>query len=152
MQNDVHLSFRESYAIEFLEEDAHLFENQQQHNVFCSTVKNNKENEAFSDWSQLEKFPEIIEETNHHTANNSSKSLCTKCVQVEIEVQKAKITISKLQKRCGEKTSEINRLRLSQKRAQMAKQTLEDILKDMKEKNLISDEGRSILNVNERNT
>lgn len=127
-----------------MEEDAHLFEN---HTILDS--KNSDEYEAIRDWTQLEGFEETMQPTNHRMANNTAEHLCTKCVQLEIEVQKSQVTISKLQKRCSEKTSEIKRLRLSKKRAQMAKKSLEELLKEIKEKKWISDEGRDVLNVNE---
>lgn len=138
--------FRDNVPIEFLDEDAHLFEN---HTVLGFDNENSNENDAIRDWSPLEGFTETIEPAYHRTTNKTSGSVCTKCVQFKIEVLKSQITISKLQKRCSEKTSEIKRLRLSQKRAQMAKASLEELLKEIKEKKWISDEGRDVLNVNE---
>lgn len=74
--------------------------------------------------------------------------MCSKCVQLGTEVQKLQITVSHLQKKCKEKTSEIKRLRLSEKRSKAAKTSLEGILKEVKDRKWISDEGSNVLNVN----
>lgn len=74
--------------------------------------------------------------------------VCQKCIDLDIQLQKAKSTITKLQKKCSEKTSDINRLKASEKRLRLSKCTLEEIFREFKEKKWISDEGQSVLNVN----
>lgn len=100
----------------------------------------------FSDvntWSVLNKIcfePPIERDENVH--------VCQKSIDLDIQLQKAKSTITKLQKRCSDKSSEINRLKASEKRLRLSKCTMEEILRDFKEKKWISDEGQSVLNVN----
>lgn len=65
------------------------------------------------------------------------------------ELQKAKLVVTKLQKRCTEKASEIKRLKAAEKRSRLARCTLEDMLQEMKQKKWITDEGQDVLNVNE---
>lgn len=69
------------------------------------------------------------------------------CIQLDIELQKAKLTIIKLQKRVSEKTAEINRLKASEKRHKLAKCNLVEILGELKNKKWISEEGQQTLNV-----
>lgn len=76
------------------------------------------------------------------------EEICKKCLETELKLQKSQIIIAKLQKRCSKKTSEIKRLRVSEKRAKLGKRTLEELLHDVKENKWISDEGQQVLNVN----
>lgn len=64
------------------------------------------------------------------------------------ELQKSKMTVEKLQKRCNEKAAEIKRLRAAEKRSRIAKCSLEEILCELKNKKWISNEGHAVLNVN----
>lgn len=79
---------------------------------------------------------------------NSVKDVCHECVQMNLQLQKSKGTILKLQKKCAEKAAEIKRLRASEKRLKLAKNSLEEILCELKKKNWISDEGQEVLKVN----
>lgn len=74
--------------------------------------------------------------------------ICEKSIILDIELQKAKNVILKLQKKCAEKSAQINRLKASEKRQRLAKCSLEEILHDFKAKKWISKEGQSVLNVN----
>lgn len=74
--------------------------------------------------------------------------ICSKSIQLEFELQKARIIIDRLQKRCAEKAVQINRLKVAERRATLAKLNLEGIIKDIKERKWISDEGEQVLNVN----
>lgn len=60
---------------------------------------------------------------------------------------RANETIKKLQKRCSEKTAQINRLKVSEKRHLLLKKSLQEIVRDIKEKKWISDDGQRILHV-----
>lgn len=60
---------------------------------------------------------------------------------------RANETIKKLQTRCSEKTAQINRLNVSEKRHQLSKKSLQEILRDIKEKKWINDDGQKILHV-----
>lgn len=82
--------------------------------------------------------------------HNDVSAVCGKCVQVEIDLQKSKAVIKKLQARCVQKTAEIKRLRAAEKRSKIAKCNLGEMLREMKEKNWISNEGQEILNVNDK--
>ena len=75
------------------------------------------------------------------------ENVCCKCVQLDMELQKSKQVIAKLQKKCHEKNSEIKRLRASEKRAKMVRSSLEEIMRQIKEKKWISDEGEEVMNV-----
>lgn len=75
-------------------------------------------------------------------------SVCNKCVDVQVELQKAKIAVEKLKKKCSDKASEIKRLKAAEKRSRQAKCTLEEMLQEMKKKKWITDEGQDVLNVN----
>lgn len=88
---------------------------------------------------------DIIEETP------SDSHVCKKSLQMEIQLIKANETITKLQRRCAEKTEQLNRLKASEKRCRLAKKNLEEILREFKEKKWVSDEGQQILNVNNYN-
>lgn len=72
---------------------------------------------------------------------------CSKAINLELMLLKAKETIKKLQTRCSEKTKDISRLRAALKRSEMSKYSLQEILNDMKENKMISDEGQHILSV-----
>lgn len=116
------------------------------------------------DWEQSDNFNEIIEYTpdcnvvcqhlesqniqrGQENVGNISK-VCTKCTQLEVELQKSKMAVEKLQKRCNEKAAEIKRLRAAEKRSRTAKCSLEEILCELKNKKWIYNEGQAILNVN----
>lgn len=85
----------------------------------------------------------IYEDTNMH--------ICQKSINLDIQLQKAKSTIAKLQKKCADKVAEVNRLKAAEKRLRLSKCSLEEILRDLKEKKWISDEGENILNVIDSN-
>lgn len=145
--------FRESAPIEYLEEDAAYFETQSStpnNGIPIETSASNPEPETHQ-WDEFEDFDLGTDENinNINVTNDQPKQfLCDKCVQIDTELQKSQMTIKKLQKRCAEKTAEIKRLRVSEKRAKMAKKTLEELLSEIKDKKWISDEGQNILNVN----
>lgn len=68
-------------------------------------------------------------------------------MDLDNQLQKSISIIAKLQKRCALKTAEVNRLKASEKRLRLSKCTLEEILRELKEKKWITDEGQSVLNV-----
>lgn len=141
--------------IEYLDEDASYFESQQQtlissESVNAATISQNQhDGEKTNDWSLFDGLNDTM--TDIHDTNEGSlthEEICKKCLQMELKLQKSQATIAKLQKRCSQKTSEIKRLRVSEKRAKLSKKSLEDLLHDIKENKWISDEGQSVLNVN----
>lgn len=156
----LHCVISENQPIEYLEEDASYFENQTQSLDLLSdeTIHRNEHNhihgDTINDLSQFEALVDTLEKenTNDTTVNDKGKpNLCKKCLQLEVKLQKSQMVISKLQKRCADKTGEIKRLRLSDKRSKMANKTLEDLFREIKSKKWISDEGQEVLNVIEPN-
>lgn len=145
----------EDQPIEYLEVDSSYFQNQEQSSSQCDEVTPNIHHpeDTPNFWSQYDVLDNTVEvEQIHQTPIDAEQQdICKNCLVLEVELQKSKMVIAKLQKRCADKTAEINRLRLSEKRAKLAKKTLEDLLKDIKNKNWISDEGRDVLNVIEPN-
>lgn len=146
----------ENATIEYLEEDAALFEKPQllASNQVSDKILQNPSNdeckENVHDWSQFAHLDEIGHTGHTHDTIVRSQSellACNKCVQLQFELEKSKILVSKLQKRCAVKTAEIKRLRVSEKRSKLAKKTLEDVLREIKEKKWISAEGQDVLNV-----
>lgn len=105
--------------------------------------------------SQCISFDDMIEYTQEHTPDYNlvdqsveiAKNVCQNCVQQNVELQKLKATVSKIQKKCAQKAAEIKRLRAAEKRSKFAKKTLEEMLCELKENNWISDEGREALKV-----
>lgn len=80
---------------------------------------------------------EIVREYHH----------CRKSIQLEFELQKAKQTIEKLQFGCKEKSGKINRLQKALNRSILRNANMKDLLIDLKNRNMISDEAHSALNV-----
>lgn len=141
--------FRE---IEYLDEDESLLSNQ----LFGwshETSENERVSNEVSGSSQiLNEVESVANEICSHIASTSNPAqgiaICNKCVQLEVELQKAKLVVLKLKKRCTDKVSEIKRLKAAEKRSRLAKCTLEDMLQEMKQKKWITDEGEDVLNVN----
>lgn len=132
-----------------MEEDAPYFENGQSLPNLNSHDESTENSEGYEDvWSQ-NYFDEVIEHSPiaECSSSNQPKHVCEKCVKLDLELQKSKLTISKLQKRCIEKTAEIKRLRAIEKRSNFAKNSLQEILREIKNKKWISDEGQQVLNV-----
>lgn len=67
---------------------------------------------------------------------------------MELKLQKYDEVIEKLKKRCAEKTSEINRLRSALQRVALSETNMKELLQHLKDKNFITDEGQSVLQVN----
>lgn len=146
----------ENATIEYLEEDAALFEkpqllaSNQTSDKILQIPSNDECKENVHDWSQFAHLDEIGHTGHTHDTMAQSQSellACNKCVQLQFELEKSKIVVSKLQKRCAVKTAEIKRLRVSEKRSKLAKKTLEDVLREIKDKKWISAEGQDVLNV-----
>lgn len=78
----------------------------------------------------------------------SGEHICSKSIYMELKLQKAEETIAKLKKKVVERTSQVNRLQAALKRATLSKMHLKDVLQEIKTKNMISDEGYDILQVN----
>lgn len=81
------------------------------------------------------------------TKPDENLHICKKCIELDIQLQKAKFTITKLQKRCVQKAAEIDRIKAAEKRLRLSKCTLEEMLRHLKEEKLISEDGQSVLNV-----
>lgn len=77
----------------------------------------------------------------------SHNHICSQSINLNLKLQRANETIAKLQKRCSEKKSEIDRLRSALKRAKLSKFNYKELLEEIKEKNMISEEGHHILQV-----
>lgn len=94
-------------------------------------------------------FDELLDTVQQYEPSqpNEHQNSCANCLKLDVRLQKSEMTIKKLQKRCADKSNEIKRLRLSEKRSKLAKKTLEELLCEIKDKNWISDEGRDILKV-----
>lgn len=112
----------------------------------------NQETEVLS---QINCSDDIIEHTEEYVPACSSdcsdkitNNVCQKCTELNLELQKNKLVVLKLQKRCAQKSAEIKRLRAAEKRAKCAKMSLEEILREIKENKWISDEGQEVLKVN----
>lgn len=73
---------------------------------------------------------------------------CCKCLQLEVELKKSKIEVLNLKKRCQNKAAEIKRLRAADQRSKSAKCSLEEMLREIKQKKWITDEGQAAMNVN----
>lgn len=78
----------------------------------------------------------------------SEEHICAKSIHMELKLQKANEIIQRLQKRCADKNSELDRLRSSLKRLTLSKANLKELLQDIRNKNMISDEGHQVLQVN----
>lgn len=152
----INLFVFECREVECLEEDAPLFFDQ-----FSGWPQETDEHSCVSK-ENPGRSQESIQQPSDCVMNNSSQAtcssdvpkknarietMCCNCVQLEIDLHKTKITLSKLQKRCHDKAAEIKRLRASEQRAKTAKYTLEEMIREMKQKKWISDEGQNVLNV-----
>lgn len=73
--------------------------------------------------------------------------VCTKALQLDVQLQRANAIIKKLQIKCAEKTKEIIRLRSALKRSEINRSNLKEVLKEMKDNNIISEECHRILEV-----
>lgn len=78
----------------------------------------------------------------------SEDHICSKSIYLELTLQRSKEIIKKLQKRCAEKTAEIGRLKSAVKRLAISKSNLKDVLHEIKERKMISDDGHQVLQVN----
>lgn len=129
-----------------MDEDASYFESHPQ--LLVSNVTTNTQSrcneETTNEWSTFDG----LDDSMPHEVETNNAEICKKCFELEVKLQKSQVVISKLQKRCAEKSAQIKRLRASEKRSKLAKKSLEDLLQDIKEKKWISDEGQNVLNVN----
>lgn len=73
---------------------------------------------------------------------------CGKCLQLELELKKAKIEVLNLKKRCHNKAAELKRIRASEQRSKSSKSSLEEMIREMKQKKWITDEGQAAMKVN----
>lgn len=79
----------------------------------------------------------------------STEHICSKSIYLELKLQRARETISKLQKRCADKTAEIGRLKSAVKRLAVSKTNLKELIEDIKQKNMISEQGhQNLIQVN----
>lgn len=102
--------------------------------------------------SHLDELIEHIPiENTSECSSHDQNDFCLKCPQVNLQLQKSKLQIIKLKKQCAQKSSEIKRLRAAQTRSKLAKSSLEEIIREIKEKKWISDEGQDVLNVINQN-
>lgn len=102
----------------------------------------------FSNLSSL--FKKRDHDYSKALANESTtdqEHFCAKSLRLDVQLQKANEVIKTLQKRCSEKTKEINRLRSSLKRAEVNKSNLKVVLNEMRDKEMISNECHRILEV-----
>lgn len=74
--------------------------------------------------------------------------ICSQSIYLELKLQRANDIIAKLQKRCHEKSAEIGRLRAALKRVTLSKSNMKEVLQEIKEKKMISEEGFTSLQVN----
>lgn len=81
---------------------------------------------------------DIVHETHH----------CGKSIHLDIELQKSKQVIEKLKTRCAQKCAEINRLNKALIRCKLSNSSLKELLNEARDRNWISDDAHSILNVN----
>lgn len=150
--------FISNSEIEYLEEDTALVVNQQDILRPSSTVDESNQNsgslgvDVRSQCSYLDELMEYPDENapdnRIEQTNNIAKVVCQKCTELNLELQKCKSVVLKLQKRCTEKSAEIKRLRAAEKRAKLAKISLEEILREFKANKWISDEGQEVSKVN----
>lgn len=122
---------------------------------------------GFSGWPQEQNNPGLSLEIsdNGMTSDYSSRATCSsnatekpskitnthncgKCLQLELELKKTKIEVLNLKKRCHNKAAEIKRIRASEQRSKSSKCSLEEMVRGMKQKNWITDEGQVAMNVN----
>lgn len=78
----------------------------------------------------------------------SEDHICSQSIFLQLKLQQSNEVIERLKKRCSERTKEVARLRASLKRVTMHKMNLKEILDEIKEKKMISEEGHQILQVN----
>lgn len=72
---------------------------------------------------------------------------CSRSIQLELKLLKANEIIKNLQLKYAAKNAEINRIRSNLRRIKLSKSNLEAILREVKEKKLISEEGHRIMKV-----
>lgn len=68
-------------------------------------------------------------------------------LQLDVQLQKSNEIIKKLQIKCVAKTKEITRLRSALKRSEINRSSLKEVLKEMKDSNIISEECHRMLEV-----
>lgn len=138
--------------MEYLDEDESLLLD----HFSGSPQEKNDENRVNNDVSgpsqaSKENICVVNEVSSHNTCTSNpaqGSAACNKCVQLDVELQRTKLVVIKLQKRCTDKSSEIKRLKAANQRSKLAKCTLEDMLQEMKQKKWITAEGEDVLNVN----
>lgn len=74
-------------------------------------------------------------------------SVCNKCVRLEVELQKVRLVVAKLKKRCSDKTAEIKRVKAAEKRSRLSKSNLEDMVQELKQKKWITAEGQDVFKI-----
>lgn len=79
--------------------------------------------------------------------NESETHTCSKSIELVLKLQKANDAIKALQLKHKEKMTEINRIRSSLRRTQLRNSNFQAILKEIKNKKMISEEGVRILKV-----
>lgn len=134
--------------IEFLEDEASYIENEQR---LANLNPHDEPKKNGGDCEVTECLFEVAEQMFECSENDQQaenlEEVCRKCIQLDMDLQKSKQVIAKLQKKCREKNSEIKRLRASEKRAKIVKSSLEEIMRQIKEKKWISEEGEEVMNV-----
>lgn len=78
----------------------------------------------------------------------SHQHICSQSIYLDLKIRKANETIKKLQNKVQEKTTTIGRLRSALKRVTLSKSNLKEVLDEIKEKKMISEEGFKSLQVN----
>lgn len=133
--------------MEYLQEDAAFVESN--HEMVVGQVEHAKTTDAVA----LSSAPSdnCISKEIQVEHDVSITSTCSECIQLDLELQKTKAVVLKLQNRCAEKTAEIKRLRAAEKRSKLAKSSLNEILRELKENKWISSEGEDVLNVRNLN-
>lgn len=99
---------------------------------------------------------DVSDDASHETCSSgehqhqfTNTENCGKCLQLELELKKAKIEVLNLKKRCHDKAAEIKRIRASEQRSKSSKSSLEEMVRELKQKKWITDEGQAAMNVNE---
>lgn len=152
---------RENSEIEYLEEDTALLVGLPQE--FFSEIdfssdqseKDIRDVQILNDSSQNDDLNESTECSNYRPQSpgtyacqhGEKENICPSCIQLEIRLQQSNILISKLKKRCAEKTAEIVRLRAAEKRAKFSNKNLHEMLDEFIAKKWVTEEGQDVLKV-----
>lgn len=91
---------------------------------------------------------ETCSSTEHQMQFTNTQN-CGKCLHLELELKKAKIEVLNLKKRCHTEAAEIKRIRAAEQRSKSSKSSLEEMIRELKQKQWITNEGQAAMNVNE---